>query len=81
MDEDAVKKAREEVLEQIVVDNPNLGRPETADPNAIESSDSSLDPKTALTSAVKQEEVNEVIDTAAENNEGVGNSEVGKDTK
>jgi hypothetical protein len=55
MDIDSVKKAREEVLEQIVVDNPNLGRPETKDENAVESSDSSLDPMTALSSAVKQE--------------------------
>ena len=76
-----VKAARQNTVKEIMSNNPNLGRPETDDTNAVESSDSSLDPKTAISTAEKEEEKKAVVESSPEQNQGLGNDKLGEGVK
>ena len=58
--------------------NPHLGNPQDKVDSNVENSDSSLDVKTALHTAENQQEVNDRIKSSPEENEGLGNKQLGK---
>lgn len=76
-----VKEARQNTVKEIISNNPNLGRPDTDDSNAVEGSDASLDPSTALQTAEKDEEKKEIFESSAEENQGLGNDKLGEGTE